>query len=237
MLREYKMNFKKIFVLSLVSTLAISVTPNVYASDSEVIYKIHDVMPVRSDGEVTSCDFSVTFFNRTSQIVSNLSLDISWLDDVIEDKIKDEKKEQIKDDSGRVSGYSGQSKTEQFTSKMISTNLSVPPLPPIKQISLKASVKTDRCFLLLEKPQMKINSCKLGAAANVDKAAGSCNDLFVFISSESGDYFSEFKPISYDEEKKEAEQQNQNEQKELDSLYNNAISSVKRVSQTLDSMK
>ncbi len=231
------MSFKKNFVLGLVSALAISAASNACAGNSEVIYKIHDINPVKEDNEVVSCDFSITFYNRTPQIVSNLSLDIGWLDEVIEEKIKQEKQEQIRDNNGRVSGYSGQSKTEQFTSKMISTNLSVPPLPPSKQISIRAAVKTDRCFLLLDKPELKVNTCKFGSAANVDKAAGACNGLFIFVSPDSGDYYTDFKPITYDEEKQEVEQQNRSEKKELDNIYNNAISSVKRISQTLDTMQ
>lgn len=231
------MSFKKNFVLSLVSALAISSTFNAHASNMEVIYKIHDINPVKEDNDIVSCDFSVTFYNRTPDIISNLSMNIGWLDEVIEDKIKQEKQEQVRDENGRTSGYSGKSKTEQFTSKTISSNLSIPPLPPSKQISIKSSVKTDRCFLLLEKPILKINSCKVGSVANIDKQAGACNNLFMYVSPESGDYYTDFKPITYDEEKHEIEKQNKQEQKELDSIYNNAITSVKRISQTLDTMQ
>lgn len=231
------MSFKKNFVLSLLSAVALMPVANANADDAEVIYKIHDINPVKENNDVVSCDFSVTFFNRTPNIVSNLSMDISWLDQVVEDQIKQEKQEKVQNSSGRVSGYSGQSKTEQFTSKTISTALSIPPLPPQKQISIKASVKTNRCFLLLEKPQLQINTCKVGSTANVDKAAGACNNLFVYISPESGEYYNEFKPISYDAEKLETEKQNKSEQKELDKIYNNAVSSVRRINQTLETMQ
>lgn len=234
---ECKMSFRKKIVLGLVGAMAASAAFNAYAVDEKVTYKIHDVSSVKEDNEVTACNFSVTFYNRTPQIVSDLSLDISWLDDVVEERIKEEKKEPVRNAAGKETGYSGQSKTEQFTSKKISTNLSVPPLPPAKQISLKATIKTDRCFLLLDKPQLKINSCKYGSEKNVDRTAGVCNNLFAFVSPESGEYYTEFKPITYDEQKKEIEQQQKNEQKELDTIYNNAISSVKRISQTLDTMK
>lgn len=234
---EYKMSFRKKIVLGLVGAIAASAAFNAYAVDEKVTYKIHDVSSVKEDNEVTACNFSVTFYNRTPQIVSDLSLDISWLDDVVEERIKEEKKEPVRNAAGSETGYSGQSKTEQFTSKKISTNLSVPPLPPSKQISLKATIKTDRCFLLLDQPQLKINSCKYGSEKNVDRTAGVCNNLFAFVSPESGEYYTEFKPITYDEQKKEIEQQQKTEQKELDTLYNNAISSVKRISQTLDTMQ
>ena len=231
------MNFRKNIVLGLISALAASAAFNAYAVDEKVTYKIHDVSPVKEDNEVTACNFSVTFYNRTPQIVSDLSLDFSWLDEIVEEKIKEEKKEPVLNDAGKESGYSGKSKTEQYTSKKISTNLSVPPLPPAKQISLKATIKTDRCFLLLDKPILKVNSCKYGAEKNVDRTAGVCNNIFAFISPESGEYYTEFKPITYDEQKKEMEEKQKSEQNELDTLYNNAVASVKRISQTLDTMQ
>lgn len=229
------MNFKKKLLSNLVCAMAVSAATNVFAN--EVIYKVHDINPVKEDSEVVSCDFSVTFFNRTSEIVSGLSLDIAWLDEVIDEKIKEEKKEPTRDESGKKSGFSGRSQTEKFTSKTISTNLSVPPLPPQKQISLKATIKSDRCFLLMDNPILKVNSCKFGKKENVDSKAGACNNLFVYISPEKGDYYSEFKPISYDDEKKEIEKKNESEKQEMDALYNNAISSVKRISETLETMK
>lgn len=231
------MSFRKNLILGLVSALAVSAAFNAYAVGEKVTYKIHDVSPVKEDNEVTACNFSVTFYNRSPQIVSDLSLDLNWLDEVVEEKIKEEKNEPVKNGAGATTGYSGQSKTEQYTSKMISTNLSVPPLPPEKQISLKASIKTDRCFLLLDRPQLKINSCKYGAEKNVDRSAGACNNLFVFVSPEEGDYYTDFKPISYEAEKEEIAEKQKTQQNELDTLYNGAVASIKRVSQTLDTMQ
>lgn len=229
------MNVSQKFVLTMISGAALFAAADAYAA-SEVIYKIHDITPVKQDNEIVSCDFSVTFFNRATQTVSNLSLDIGWKDEVIEDRIKEEKKEKIVDENDNFQGYSGRSKTEEFTSKVVSTNLSVPPLLSEKQISVKGSVKTNRCFLLLQEPEIVVRSCKFGVG-NMDTNAGVCKRLFKFVNPQQGEYYTDFKTVSYDIQKKEDKQHSLNEQKDLDKLYNNALSSVKRISQTLNSMQ
>lgn len=230
------MSFKKNFVLGIISGLALSAASNAYAISTEVIYKIHDINPVKEDGEVTECAFITTFFNRSYMPVTDVSIDIGWKDDVVEDRIKTEKKEKTYDSEGAQGGYDGQSKTEKFTSKMISANMSVPPLQPGKQISVKASVKSDRCFLLLDKPEIIVRSCNYGDEGN-DKTAGVCKNMFKFISPQNSEYYSEFSDISYDSQKKQAQEESNGEQKELNQLYNNAINSVKRTTEALKSMQ
>lgn len=229
------MNISHKSVLGIISAVTLFATFDAHAAN-EVIYKVHDITPVKIDGVVVSCDFSITFFNRANQTVSNLSLDIGWKDDVIEEQIKEEKKEKIIDDNNSFQGYSGQSKTEEYTSKMISTNVVLQPLLPEKQLSVKANVNSDRCFLLLQQPEMRVRSCKFGVG-NTDTNAGVCQNLFKFISPEAGEYYTEFRSISYEAQKQEDKQHSLNEQKELDKLYNNAFSSVRRISETLNTMK
>lgn len=231
------MSFKKNFILGVISGLALSAASNAYAVSTEVIYKIHDINPIKEDGEVTSCEFVTTFFNRSYMPVTDITLDIGWKDDVVEDKIRAEKKEKAVDENGASSeGYTGESKTEKFTSKMISTNMSVPPLRPGKQMSVKTTIRTDRCFLLLDKPEIIVRSCLYGDEGN-DKTAGVCKNMFKFIAPQSGEYYTEFKDISYDAEKKQAQDESNNEQKELNQLYNNAMNSVKRTTEALKSMQ
>ncbi len=230
------MRFQKIFVMSLFGALSFSNAVQAQNSAPEVIYKIHDVNPIKEDNKIVSCDFSITFFNRAPQMVSNLALNFSWTDDVIENQIKAEKQEKVYDSEGKVAGYNGKSKTEEYTAKKISLDVSVPPLAASKQLSLKSNIKTDRCFLLLQKPELKIVNCNYGNAKS-EENAGICNHLFNYISPEQGDYYTEFKPISYDEQKQEMENQAQKEAQELENIYENALNSVRRMSDTLNSMK
>ena len=231
------MNFRKNFVFGLLGAFALSAAFDAHAASQEVIYKIHDIHPVKDETEVTGCEFSLTLFNRSDMTVNNLSLDIGWKDDVIENKIKEEKAEKVVDRNSGVRGYTGQSQTEKFTSKMISTNVSVPPLQPGKQISVKYKINTDRCFLLMQMPELIVRKCSMGGSGDGDKTAGACKDMFHYISPTDGEYYTEFKEISYEEEKAQEMQQNIEEKKELDQLYGNAVSSVRRISETLNSMQ
>ncbi len=230
------MNFQKTFVLSLLSVLAVTPVCKAQISNPEVIYKIHDITPVKEDNKIVSCDFSVTLFSRAPQMVSNLSLNFSWLDKVIENQIKEEKQEKVVDEDGKISGYNGKSQTEERTPKRISVDISVPPLVTSKQVSIKTNVKTDRCFLLLQKPTLSIRSCQYGNGQS-EENAGVCNRLFTYISPEQGDYYTEFKPVSYDQQKQEMEEQNRKEKDELENIYENALASVKRITDTLVSMQ
>lgn len=221
----------------MLGAFALSAAFDAHAASQEVIYKIHDIHPVKDETEVTGCEFSLTLFNRSDMTVNNLSLDIGWKDDVIENKIKEEKAEKVVDRNSGVRGYTGQSQTEKFTSKMISTNVSVPPLQPGKQISVKYKINTDRCFLLMQMPELIVRKCSMGGSGDGDKTAGACKDMFHYISPTDGEYYTEFKEISYEEEKAQEMQQNIEEKKELDQLYGNAVSSVRRISETLNSMQ
>lgn len=232
------MNLKKKIVLNLACVLALLTAMDVKAADNEVIYKIHDIKPQKQDNEVVGCEFSATFFNRSNFLISNLSIDIGWTDEVIADKIIQEKKELKTNYRTGDTGYNTQSKTETFTSKTISTNLSIPPMAVSKQISVKGVVKSDRCFLLMEKPQVIVRSCKMGNnSASDDKTAGLCKDLFTFVSPKDAQYYSDFKAVSYQTAKNMEERRNMDEKKDLDNVYGKAVSSVKRISATLKTMQ
>ncbi len=230
------MKFQKALVLSLAGVCTLASWATAQEKAPEVIYKIHDVTPVEENNKIVSCNYSLTLFNRAPQMVSNLSLNLAWLDEVVDDQIKAEKQEKVYDKDGKVSGYNGKSKTEEYTTKRISTDISIPPLASGKQISLKANIKTDRCFLLLQKPELRVLNCQYGNSRS-EANAGVCKNMFRFISSDQGDYYTEFKPISYEQAKQETEQQTQKEKEELENIYTNALSSVNRISDTLKSMK
>ena len=229
------MNLQKTLILSLVGAVAVSGVCSAQEQHPEIIYKIHDVSPVKEDNKIVACNFSVTFFNRAPQMVSNLSLNFAWQDDVIDDQIKAEKQEKVMDANGNFAGYNGKSKTEEFTPKKIAIDVSVPPLASEKQISIKSNIKTDRCFLLMQKPTLSVTNCRYGSGK--EDSIGVCKDLFTYISPVQGEYFSEFKAISYEQEQQEQDDKAQKEKAELENIYENALNSVKRLNNTLSSMQ
>ena len=57
-----------------------------------VLFKIHDVKPLRDrDGNVTDCEFGVTFYNRTNSDVNKIAMDLTWTDEVVGNVIQMEK--------------------------------------------------------------------------------------------------------------------------------------------------
>ena len=231
------MNLQKNIIMSLFGAMVFLSPKITHAEQSEVIFKIHDITPIEENGEVKACYFGVTFFNRTPEMISNLSLNLSWMDDVIAEQIEAEKNEKVYDDKGNVKGYKGQSETEKKTTKKVSALLTIPPLPQGKQISIKSSINTDRCFLLLQKPTIVVESCKYGSDKNNDKKAGVCQNLFTYVSPNADEYYSKFKQISYAEEVESINNKTEREKREMEKIYNDALSAVNRISQTLETMK
>ncbi len=227
---------KKSFCLGLLGLVMLPSMALAQYNKQEVIYKIHDISPVKEDGKVVSCDYSITFYNRSSTMLSNLSIELQWLDEVIDTQIKKEKQEKYVDKKTKISGYTGKSKTEEYTTKSIISSFAVPPLAPSKQISLKRNIQTDRCFLLMQKPTLKVTSC-LYSGQKSENSAGVCQDMMRLITPADGDYFTEFKPISYDIEKKQIEEENAKEKKEMDKIYNDALNSINAVTEALRNMK
>lgn len=229
------MGIKNKILFSTLSGLLMSVSVNANAATDEIIYKIHDITPVEEDGEVKACEFGITLFNRASETVSDIKLDLGWKDEVIADAIKNENKEKAESqtDSRRI--RRGQS-TADFTSDTISTSVSVPPLEPAKQVSIKSKINTDRCFLLMGDVQAIIRSCKVGGSAK-DKKAGVCSDMFKYISPQNPEYYTGFSEVSYDAQKAEEEKQNAKDLEELNQVYQGAVNSLRKVNKTLSSIR
>lgn len=229
------MGIKNKILLSAVSGLLMSVSADAFAAADEIIYKIHDITPVEEDGEVKACEFGITLFNRASETVSEIRLDLGWKDEVIADAIKNEKNEKntAPTDTGRT--RRGMS-TADFTSDVISTSVSVPPLEPSKQVSLKSKIDTDRCFLLMGDVQTIVRSCKVGGSSK-DKKAGVCSDMFKYISPQNPEYYTGFSEVSYDAQKAEEEKQNAKDLEELNQVYQGAVNSLRKVNKTLSSIR
>lgn len=230
------MGIKNKILLSAVSGLLMSVSADAFAAADEVIYKIHDITPVEENGEVKACEFGITLFNRASETVSEIKLDLGWKDEVIIDAVKNEKNEKdaVPADTGRI--RRGMSSTADFTSDTISVSVSVPPLEPEKQVSLKSKIDTDRCFLLMGEVQTIVRSCKVGGSSK-DKKAGVCTDMFKYISPQNPEYYTGFSEVSYDAQKAEEEKQNAKDLEELNQVYQGAVNSLRKVNKTLSSIR
>ena len=190
-------------------------------SVGEIIFKIHDVVPEKNaDGTVLYCNLGATFFNRTKSDVSNLAVSLVWNDDVIGEiiDVEDREEREIKKSNPKEprSRYS----TANFTSKVVSADLKLPPIKVNQQITLKTKVDTDRCFILLnEMDIVPLNCGSLVVSSSKDK----CSNYFQYVSPKQGEYFTDFKEISWENRMLEEDEQVSQLQDDVDNLYNETI--------------
>lgn len=216
--------FTRVLSLSVASFLCVGAAN---AADDAVLFKIHDIVPVKNaDGVVTSCDLGATFYNRTANNISDISLTFVWLDEVIADEIVQE--ERVEKENKRANRRSSSRfSTASYNEKDVIFNLKLPPLKSYQQITLKSKVNTDRCFLLLNDMEINVNSCRIGDGKS------DCKGLFNFISVKNPEYYTDFQIISPEEQKaKETSMQDQQKQ-ELNATYDQALEAIREIGSSI----
>lgn len=216
--------FTRVLSLGVASLLGMNAA---FAADDAVLFKIHDIIPIKnSDGVVTSCDLGATFYNRTSNNISDISLTFVWLDEVIADEITQEDRMQ-KENKRANRRTSSRFSTASYNDKDVVFNLKLPPLKSYQQITLKSKVNTDRCFLLLNDMEINVNSCRIG------DGKADCKGLFNFVSVKNPEYYTDFQVISPEEQKaKEASMLDQQKQ-ELNATYDQTLEAIKEISNSI----
>ena len=200
------------------------------AADEGVLFKIHDIVPVKNaDGIVVSCELGATFYNRTESEISNAALTLSWADEVVAEAINQEERnarEARRTSRRNTPRYN----TASYNTKDIALDLRLPPIKPHQQVSLKAKVVTDRCFLLLNDVNMDVTKC--GTASSDEKLSKiGCENLFRFVSPKSEEYYSEFKEISPEQMLAQEEGINNAKKMEVLDLYNSTLTTIESISQ------
>lgn len=223
----------KLFITCLGLGMASYINVAAAASDA-ILFKIHDVVPVKNaDGNVVSCDVGATFYNRTDKEVSNASLNLIWADEVVADAINQEERNARESKKFRrnVPRYN----TATYNSRNVTMSLRLPTMKPYQQVTLKSKVNTDRCFLLLNDMEIEITNCGTGAESKAvsGRANNNCDNLFRFISPKNAEYYSEFKPISLEEQNTEEEAQSNQQKQDVNTLYKEAIDSISALSKKM----
>lgn len=212
--------------------------------DEAVLFKVHDITPVRGrdkDSAVESCDFYVTFYNRSNKDINGAVLDLTWLDDSLIDIIDAEKAESAE----KITRGEGVDPNYSYTQNDNPTNLTatidMPAIKSYKQITVRSRIKTDRCFVLLEDLSMNVKSCSTknepGAVGVGMGANAGCNGLFRFVSSKNPEYYMEFKSVSYDEQKAEERKKRATEEQGMEENYRKAVEGFDRLSNVLAEIK
>lgn len=220
------MFMKKFFVLGLMTLCGTFYTFSANAeSTPQVLFKLHDIKPVLdSEGMVSSCEFSATFYNRTGNDVASAQIDFSWKDEVI---INDNEREEKRNSRSsrrvrnrKVSGDSGE----------LYSSINLPPLKNDRQITLKSKVETDKCFLLLENVDTKVVSCAFTSKSGADKG---CVNLFKLVTPDNQQYYVEFKSVLVEEEAEQEKSQYQQLLTEIESGYDTVLKGIQNISTSM----
>lgn len=224
---------KLIALCSILAFNAVAQTPQ------SVLFKVSDIVPLKNaDNATVACEFNATFFNRSDKDLSNVVIKLDWEDEVVSQTIDEEKKEEK--NSGSIFGQRNFSRTEANTAKTIGTQISLPPMPAMRQVVSKQKIQTDRCFLLLNKLEYQVNSCKASspnATNNGGATSEECKDIFVFIDSENPEYYTEFQGLSVEEQEEQEKTQLEKDMSEVNGLYDANVEAIGKLNTTINSMR
>lgn len=192
-----------------------------------IIFKIHDIVPEKNtDGNVIYCNIGATFFNRTKSDVANLAVSLNWKDDVISEIMDIEKREEREKKRNSSKTPKPRYSTSSFTSDIVSVDLKLPPIKVNQQITLKTKVDTDRCFILLnDMDVIPLNCGTLSSSLSKD----ACANIFRYVSPKNGEYYTEFKEISWEDQIAREDENVINIQNETDGFYNETINSLNNI--------
>ena len=140
-------------------TTAQAQTPESTSKPRAVLFKLHDIKPVmNTEGMVTHCDFMATFYNRTEDGLRPAKLELGWTDSVTEKyQIGEEVTEEPQ--NKKINNYRNTAKQVKLGD--VTTVVDMPALGSYKQVSVKATVETEKCFLLLDNLNFRVESCDL----------------------------------------------------------------------------
>ena len=193
-------------------------------SNGEVIFKIHDVVPEKNpEGDVIYCNLGATFFNRTKTDIANVSISLSWNDDVIGEIIDIEDREEREKKKSKSKEPRSRYSTSSFTSSTVTVDFKLPPIKMNQQISLKTKVDTNRCFILLNDMDVLVNNCGTLSATSSKEA---CANYFQYISPKNGEYYTEFKEISWENQMAQEDKTVIKIQDDIDRIYEDTIRTI-----------
>ncbi|MBQ7633429.1 MAG: hypothetical protein IJS88_04880 [Alphaproteobacteria bacterium] len=197
-------------------------------SDADaILFRIENIKPLTNeDGLTDRCSFLVTVYNRMEKKVDKIDMDFRWMDAI-------EKKYQIVDDSVRVVNDIRDAET------YIIKHIELEDVFPHQQKSFAEEVETDKCFLLLDQLEYKVNDCiaegdKIEMKNNKKTSRGSCVDRFNYINSKNPEYYSEFKDVPDSVLEKQAEESKAHELAGVEKAYKSALDDLTAVSKELD---
>lgn len=197
----------------------------------EVLFKIHDIVPEKdNNGNVLYCNMGATFFNRTNMDMANVSLTLSWNDEVIGEIIAQEDREEKELEKTKSESRRSRYSTSGTTAKTVNVSLKLPPLKSMQQVSLKTKVDTNRCFLLLNDMDVTVNNCGT-ASVNERMSSQGCSNLFQYVSPKMAEYYMEFKEISPEQQMVKEDDELNKLQKEVDKVFDDTVVVIRSITE------
>lgn len=197
-------------------------------SDADaILFRIESIKPLANEEGLTDrCSFLVTVYNRMEKKVEKIDMDFRWKDTIA-------KKYQIVDDE--VKPVEDMKDAETYIVKHIELS----DVFPHQQKSYEQVVTTDKCFLLLDQLEYKVNDCvaegdKVQVKNNVQTNRGSCTDRFNYINSKNPEYYSEFKDVPDSILEQQAEEDKAHELADVEAEYQKSLENLQKVSDELD---
>lgn len=216
-------------------------TPSAHEEEDEaILFKVHDVKPIRNSkgDEVNACDFYVTFYNRSNKDINGAQLDLTWVDNSLIDVVNAEKEESAEKHKNGEDIDADFSYTQNGNPLQLTASINMPAIKAYKQITVRQSLKTDRCYILLDDLSINVKSCAIKQTGNASFNSGdTCNGLFRFISQENPEYYTDFKPISYMTQRNSDIKERASQEKEMEEQYKKAVKSMDALTQTLAEIK
>ncbi len=231
------MNKYSKFLLSVIgSSLVFVGAINVAAAadDEKVMFKIHDIVPEKdADGKVVYCNASATFYNKTTSDITKANMNLVWYDEVIDDTINKEKREELKREKEGNKASAPRHNTAEYVTKDISVLIRLPQIRSKQQLSLKTKIDTDRCFLLLKDMEYSVNECIISSSGEgASSNSTDCSTMFEYVSPSAPEYYIDFKEVSYETQVMNDNTAVLNMKSEIEEMYDSAINNIKKIVQT-----
>lgn len=220
----------------------------------EILFKIHDIKPNKNkDGLVKSCNFFVTFYNRTDFVLDGATLDLSWKDDTGNYIIEQNKKalaesdDEYAEDNTKKTPVTEDNSTIRSEVKNVSTFVEMPALTPYTQGTVAARLNSEKCFLLFEETNFRVTSCNLKNQENSgsktlsnstnERSVESCSRMFRYVSPKDPEYYREFKAVSVAEQQKLLQDATQEEVDKIETKYQGVIANMDSANNILSNIR
>lgn len=191
-----------------------------------ILFRIENIKPVENENGLTEkCTFILTVYNRTQKEVEEAEIDLFWRDEI---------SAKYKIENDEVMAVSKEAATT-----VIHKNMLLEKIFPHEQKSFEGEVETDKCFLLLDQVEYKVNTC-IAAGDNIPVkdnkrlGVGSCTGSFDYINSKNPEYYSEFKDVPESVLEKQAEENKARELSGIENAYDAAEEGLENITAELD---